>query len=72
MECIKKYSKLADRDPSSVCGESISKNAKCYNSYESLYLCLINNECHNSDEEKPVSYMIFRSMLSAGIAGMIC
>jgi hypothetical protein len=51
------------------CGPETQTNYKCYSSYASFKLCLINNECQNKFDEQEVAMRGFRLAWIAGIVG---
>ena len=58
-------------EASKFCNEPIAANAQCYSNYESLQLCLVNNNCFYNTDDKEVKRCLSRSHWIAGIAGEI-
>lgn len=71
LQCIAKLdTKMQANSVSKFCGDEWSDNRKCYTSYSSFKLCLINNKCQNTFDEQSVFPLLRLRLVSiAGIVG---
>lgn len=70
LQCIANLdTKMQANSVRKFCGEEWSGSRKCYTSYSSFKLCLINNKCQNTFDEQSV--LPLQRLRSASIAGIV-